>query len=89
MSVSVSVTVRWWWSGVDGVVRRCACFPRDARSLSVSRFLGIAGVDDMWGDDGEEAVVRGSRSNERRGNRSDGIGSEKKVVVVVVRDNGC
>jgi hypothetical protein len=46
-------------------VRRCACFPRDARSLSVSRFLVIVGVDDMWGDDREEAGGR-SRSNERR-----------------------
>jgi hypothetical protein len=72
----VSVTVRRWWSGVLGVVRGCACFPRDARSLSVSRFLVIVGVDDMWGDDREEAGG-GSRSNERRENGRD-VGREKR-----------
>ena len=68
------------------MVRRCACFPRDARSLSVSRFLVIVGVDDMWGDDREEAGGR-SRSNERREDRE--RNEEDEIVVVVRRgDNG-
>ena len=48
------------------MVRRCACFPRDARSLSVSRFLAIVGVDDMWGDDREEAGGKADQMSDGR-----------------------
>jgi len=68
---------------VYGVVRRCASFPRDARSLSVSRFLVIVGVDDMWGDACEEAGGGRSRSMSDRRTRGKGRWCRKKSIGVV------